>query len=478
MKKVTLNAPDPELSTKDKLKQIRSGEKLKRTKSGLQRKSIVIDAKDGSKIIKNQTEEQFEETGVRRKKRNYVMYESKLMTEKNTQITELKKKKKPVRQPSPRIEEKIYIQKKRKDYLDNYQYHESKVLKDKNPKAQVIVMHQRLGSEIGGYEEKTYQQNQIIATGPQIPGGREIKYSTKTTIIKSPNNKPVQTPYKPTPTLYKPMQTPYRKVQTPYKPTIQASYNKFSTTTYKPLYTPYKPTQSTQSHIASLTSTTFKPVFSPYKPTQIKTPYPRMRENKTQILNVNTSSRNGARTPGIKSNSTYQIKQSVNNKNNFTINNYNTRQPNNYIIKRTENVTNQIMPRKVNTPYISSGVNNISNNKLINQFQSKNLYKSTLEPNDNKKSKIILSKSGIFSEKEPKGRVEDESYDTKTITTISRFNRRLDEDLNNRNSNNNEKSNDNRRENSRVEIKIEKRTKVIDESGTYGIDLQLETNIN
>ena len=32
------------------------------------------------------------------------MYESKLTTEKNTQITELKKKKKPVRQPSPRIE--------------------------------------------------------------------------------------------------------------------------------------------------------------------------------------------------------------------------------------------------------------------------------------------------------------------------------------------------------------------------------------
>ena len=58
--------------------------------------------KDGSKIIKNQTEEQFEESAVTRKKRNYVMYESKLTTEKNTQITELKKKKKPVRQPSPR----------------------------------------------------------------------------------------------------------------------------------------------------------------------------------------------------------------------------------------------------------------------------------------------------------------------------------------------------------------------------------------
>ena len=51
---------------------------------------------------------------TKRNKRYYVMYESKLTTEKNTQITELKKKKKPVRQPSPRIEEKIIMKKKKK----------------------------------------------------------------------------------------------------------------------------------------------------------------------------------------------------------------------------------------------------------------------------------------------------------------------------------------------------------------------------
>ena len=113
-KKVMINAPEPDKSKKEKLAQIRSGGKLKRTKSGLQRKSVVMMGKDGSKIIKNQTEEQFEESAVTRKKRNYVMYESKLTTEKNTQITELKKKKKPVRQPSPRIEEKIIMKKKEK----------------------------------------------------------------------------------------------------------------------------------------------------------------------------------------------------------------------------------------------------------------------------------------------------------------------------------------------------------------------------
>ena len=197
IKKVTITAPEPELSKKDKVAQIRSGEKLKRTKSGLQRKSVIIDAKDGAKIIKNQTKEQFEETGVRRKKRNYVMYESKLTTEQKTQITAVKKKKKPVRQPSPRIEKRINSQRKRKEYLDNYQYHETKVLKDSNPKCRGKVIHQRLGDIVGGFEERTYQQKQTIEIGSHLPGGKKTTYSTKTTIVKSPYSKPILTPYKP-----------------------------------------------------------------------------------------------------------------------------------------------------------------------------------------------------------------------------------------------------------------------------------------
>ena len=180
----------PQLSTATKLEQIRTGKTIKRTKSGIEKKNIVVTGKDGSKIVKRQTKEKFEESGVTKKKRNYVMYESKLGTEKNTHITKIqqqvKKKPKPVREPSPRVEERIVIKKKRHEYLDNYQYHETKVLRDKNPRKQVLVEHQRLGDIIGGfYEEKTYQ-SQIFSQGTYRPKAPQKQtYSTHTT--KTPN---------------------------------------------------------------------------------------------------------------------------------------------------------------------------------------------------------------------------------------------------------------------------------------------------
>jgi hypothetical protein len=180
----------PQLSTATKLEQIRTGKTIKRTKSGIEKKNIVVTGKDGSKIVKRQTKEKFEESGVTKKKRNYVMYESKLGTEKNTHITKIqqqvKKKPKPVREPSPRVEERIVIKKKRHEYLDNYQYHETKVLRDKNPRKQVLVEHQRLGDIIGGfYEEKTYQ-SQIFSQGTYRPKPNQRQtYSTHTT--KTPN---------------------------------------------------------------------------------------------------------------------------------------------------------------------------------------------------------------------------------------------------------------------------------------------------
>ena len=101
---------DPEMSTASKLAQIKSGAKNKRSTGGAG-KDIVITGKDGSKIIQRQKEEKFEETAVLRKKKNYVMYEAKLGTETTTDITKIdapmKKEKKPVREPEPRIEEKI-----------------------------------------------------------------------------------------------------------------------------------------------------------------------------------------------------------------------------------------------------------------------------------------------------------------------------------------------------------------------------------
>ena len=170
--KVTKKAADPQLSHSSKLAQIQSGGKNKRSTGG-EKKNIVITGKDGSKIIQSQKEEKFEETAVLRKKRNYVMYEAKLGTETTTDITKIdapRKKEKPVlRAPEPRVEEKIVQKKKKKEYLDNYQYHETKNIKNPNPRFQVVVEHQRLGDIIGGTFEETSYQRQVFSQGSNRP---------------------------------------------------------------------------------------------------------------------------------------------------------------------------------------------------------------------------------------------------------------------------------------------------------------------
>ena len=180
--KRTVKKADPEQSHSSKLDQIKTGKKNVRTTGGSEQKKIVITGKDGSKIIQNQTETKTEETAVLRKKRNYVMYEAKLGTETTTDITKIdapKKKEKPVlRAPEPRVEEKIVQTKKKKEYLDNYQYHETKEIKNKNPRFQVIVEHQRLGDIIGGTFEETSYQRQVFAQGSNRP-----QLTEKTTTI-------------------------------------------------------------------------------------------------------------------------------------------------------------------------------------------------------------------------------------------------------------------------------------------------------
>ena len=171
--KVTKKAADPQLSHSSKLAQIQSGGKNKRSTGG-EKKNIVITGKDGSKIIQSQKEEKFEETAVLRKKRNYVMYEAKLGTETTTDITKIdaprpKMKPKTPRPPEPRMEERIVIKKKRKEYLDNYQYHETKNIKNPNPRFQVVVEHQRLGDIIGGTFEETSYQRQVFSQGSNRP---------------------------------------------------------------------------------------------------------------------------------------------------------------------------------------------------------------------------------------------------------------------------------------------------------------------
>ena len=186
------------LSTQKKLEQIKSGAKNVRSTGG-EKKNIVITGKDGSKVIQQQKEEKFEETEVKKKKRNYVMYEARVGTETTTDITKIDaprplpkpKTPKPLRAPEPRTEEKIIITRKRKEYLDNYQYHETKDIKNPNPRFQSYVEHKRLGDIIGGTFEETSYQRQVFSQGSNRPQITEKK--TKITTTGTANQQKLRT---------------------------------------------------------------------------------------------------------------------------------------------------------------------------------------------------------------------------------------------------------------------------------------------
>ena len=178
-----------------KIEQIKSGGVVK-TDLGTNVNKGVIQGK-GGKYAVVEKEIKFEEAGVKRKKRNYVLYESKLGTEKQKDLRKIEEAPKPKPKPKPkpvprqRVEEKIIQKKKRKEYLDNYQYHETKYVK--NPKTLSIVTHQRLGDIIGGfYEETTYQR----MTMNEPAHGRPKIYSEQTTTTTTrggPQGQPTKT---------------------------------------------------------------------------------------------------------------------------------------------------------------------------------------------------------------------------------------------------------------------------------------------
>ena len=165
-----------------KLAAIRAGA-IRKTDLGTNVNKGVIQSK-GGKYVVVEKEKKFEEAGVKRKKRNYVLYESKLGTEKEKNLHKIEEAPKPKPKPKPaapkpRVEEKIIQKKKRLEYLDNYQYHETKNIK--NPKRVSIVTHQRLGDIVGGvYEEHTYQRMSVNEQG------KYSQQTTKTTSRRGP----------------------------------------------------------------------------------------------------------------------------------------------------------------------------------------------------------------------------------------------------------------------------------------------------
>ena len=173
-----------------KLEAIKSGKKMKSETGATQNKKVTV-TKSGDKIIAVEKEKKFEEAGVTRKKRNYVMYESKLGTEKETDLTQIKAPPKPKKlEPRPRVEEKVVMTRKKVEYLDNFQYKETKEFRKKDKGS--IVVHQRLSDPItGGYEETSYQKiTTMTGAGGNRPGSamKGTKTTTTTTTTKTELN--------------------------------------------------------------------------------------------------------------------------------------------------------------------------------------------------------------------------------------------------------------------------------------------------
>ena len=114
------------------------------------------------------------------------MYESKTGTEKETDLQRIKGQK--TRAPKPRVEETIIMKRKKKEYLDNYQYQETKELRDKKP---ADVVHERLSPVIGGtVEEVSYQKTTLRSgsAGKNKPGTRTTTTRTDMKENKSTAN--------------------------------------------------------------------------------------------------------------------------------------------------------------------------------------------------------------------------------------------------------------------------------------------------
>jgi hypothetical protein len=163
-----------------KLEMIKSGKKTVNV-TGVKENKNTISNKDG-KFMAIEKEKKFEEAGVTRKKRNFVMYESKLGTEKETDLLKLAGAKKKAG-PRPKVEETIISKVKRKEYLDNFQYHETKDLKNQKPS---VVVHTRVSDpRTGTVEESSYFKSTRVVGGGSGSGfgGSATNSYTSTTKV-------------------------------------------------------------------------------------------------------------------------------------------------------------------------------------------------------------------------------------------------------------------------------------------------------
>ena len=156
---------------------IRSG-KRKRSLTGVKENKNIAFENQGGKYVAIETERKFEEAGVTKKKKNFVMFESKLGTETDIDFTKISGPKIQA-QIQPRTEERIVQQEPKIEYLDNYQYKETKYF-GKKPRPAVVI-HKRLGDIFGGSSEEYSYQKITTTTGGNVSSQQQSTTKTTTT---------------------------------------------------------------------------------------------------------------------------------------------------------------------------------------------------------------------------------------------------------------------------------------------------------
>ena len=171
------------MTADEKMEIIRSG-KRKRSLTGVKENKNIAFENQGGKYVAIETERKFEEAGVTKKKKNFVMFESKLGTETDIDFTKISGPKIQA-QIQPRTEERIVQQAKKIEYLDNYQYKETKVF-GKKPRPAVVI-HKRFGDIFGGSSEEYSYQKITTTTGGNVssPQQSTTKTTTTTTTTKT-----------------------------------------------------------------------------------------------------------------------------------------------------------------------------------------------------------------------------------------------------------------------------------------------------
>ena len=150
-----------------KLEAIKQGKKIKSETGATENKKVTV-TKSGDKII---------------------------AVEKETDLTQIKAPPKPKKlEPRPRVEEKVIMTRKKVDYLDNFQYKETKEFRKIEKGSKVV--HTRLSDPIGGsYEETSYQKITTTSgtggagdrTGSALRGGQKTTTTTTKTERTSAN---------------------------------------------------------------------------------------------------------------------------------------------------------------------------------------------------------------------------------------------------------------------------------------------------